>query len=289
MLSQFNVRNFFPFQIFLFIFFIPTVSVQAKEPVRFGVLSIAPPARIHAKWQPFVRYVSKQLGHEVKIIVPRGFKKMKAAAASGAIDFFYVNSHVFYRLKQKGKAIGVAQMENISGLTTSTSDIFVRSDSDIKKVEQLKGKSIAFVSRMGAGGYLAPRAYLYGKGVKTKSQTKELFTKNLSSSIHKVLLGEINAGTMCGVNYKLLGKKMDTGELRVIGQSSPYPENVIAARSTIDKKLMHKFKEVIISMPDSVEGQKVLTLMHSLKIKRFLPYDVNSETLTKKLLYMAEF
>lgn len=290
MSSKLNVRDFFFFQLFfLFLAFIPPVLVQATEPIRFGILSIAPPARIHAKWQPFVRYVSKQLGHEVKIVVPRGFKKMKAAAAAGKVDFFYVNSHVFYRLKQAGKAIDVGQMENITGSITSTSDIFVRNDSDIKTVEDLKGKSIAFVSPMGAGGYLAPRAYMYAKGVKTKNQTKEVFTKNLSNSIHQVLLGDINAGTMCGVNYKLMGKKMDTGELRIIGKSSPYPENVIAARSTIDKTLMNNFKKVVISMPDSIEGQKVLILMHSMKIKRFLAYDVKSEELTKKLLSVGQF
>lgn len=273
----------------LYIFFPTAIQAAPQEPIKFGVLSIAPPARIHAKWQPFVKYMSKQLGREVKIVVPRGFKKMKKAAAAGEVDFFYVNSHVFYRLKQAGKAVGIGQMENIAGSVTSTSDIYVRSDSDIKTVEDLKGKSIAFVSPMGAGGYLAPRAHLYSKGVNTKKQTKEVFTKNLSNSIHKVLLGEINAGTMCGVNYKLMGKKVDTGELRIISHSTPYPENVIAARSSLDNSVMEKFKKVVVSMPNSKAGQKVLTQMKSMKIKRFLAYDAKSEELTKELLNVAEF
>lgn len=289
MQSKLKVPNVLFFHISLFVTLVFPLSLQANEPIRFGILSIAPPPRIHAKWQPFVRYVSRQIGHEVKIVIPRGFKKMKTAAAAGEVDFFYVNSHVFYRLKQSGKAIGVGQMENISGLTTSTSDIFVRSDSEIKNIEQLKGKSIAFVSPMGAGGYLAPRSYLYSKGVNTKKQTKEIFTKNLSNSIHQVLLGEINAGTMCGVNYLLMGKKVNTKELRIIGKSSPYPENVIAAREGIDSSLMKKFHKIIIAMPDSIEGQKVLLLMNSMKIKRFLPYDARSEEMTKKLLQTAEF
>ncbi len=284
----FYILFFFP----CFMFFSSlshALSEEIQKPIRFGVLSIAPPARIYAKWQPFVKYVSSLLGREIQIVVPRGFKKMKAAASEGKVDFFYVNSHVFYRLKKAGKAIGVAQMENIRGSIVSTSDIFVRSDSGIKKVEQLKGKSIAFVSPMGAGGYLAPRAYLYDQGVKTKSETKEVFTKNLSNSIHKVLLGEINAGTMCGVNYKLMSKKVDTGELRVIGHSAPYPENVIAARSTIDKTLLNKFKKIVLSMPQSKAGQKVLAQMNSMKIKRFLAYDPKSEDMTKALLKDGEF
>ena len=284
MYNKLKVSHF----LLIFIILIP-LSAQAEHPVRFGILSIAPPSRIHANWQPFVRYLSKQLGHEVEIVIPRGFQKMKAAATDGKVDIFYVNSLVFYRLKQSGKAFGVAQMENISGSTTSTSDIFVRNDSEIKTIEQLKGKSIAFVSPMGAGGYLAPRSYMYSKGLKTKKQAKEVFTKNLSNSIHQVLLGEINAGTMCGVNYRLMGKKVDTGELRIIGQSLPYPENVIAARSNIDPSIIKKIKNIIFSMPDNAEGQKVLQLMHGMKIKRFLPYDIKSEEITKELLSVAEF
>ena len=53
---------------------------SAQSPIRFGVLSIAPPSRIYLKWQPFVDYVSNELGQPIEIVVPRGFKKMKQAA-----------------------------------------------------------------------------------------------------------------------------------------------------------------------------------------------------------------
>ena len=278
---------------FRFLFVLPLLSftyiAQADHAIRFGILSIAPPARIHANWQPFIRYLSKELGHEVEIVIPRGFQKMKAAAAKGQVDIFYVNSLVFYRLKQEGKAQAVAQMENITGAITSATEIFVRSDSDIKTVEQLKGKSVAFVSPMGAGGYLAPRSYLYSKGVRTKEHVTEVFTENLSNSIHQVLLGEINAGTMCGVNFRLMGQKIDTGELRIIGKSSPYPESVVAARHDLAPELRDKIMKIIIAMSENQEGQKILQNMSGMKVKRFIPYDVQSELLTKQLLTVAEF
>ena len=216
-----------------------------QDAIRFGVLSIAPPARIHAKWQPFTRYLSEQLGQPVTIVVPRGFGKMKAAAANGQVDIFYVNSHVFFRLQQEGKAVGVAQMQNIAGKVTSRSEIYVRADSGIESIEQLKGKRIAFVSPMGAGGYLAPRAYLHKNGV---TDNKEIFTKNLSNSIHQVLLGDVDAGTMCGVNYRLMSQKVDTGELRIIGASEAYPENLIAARPDLDPVLQNRIRTIIDDM-----------------------------------------
>ncbi len=97
-------------------------SIQASEilPIRFGVLSIAQPARIFAKWTPFVKHLETQLGRPVVIVVPKGFSKMKQAVANKEVDFFYVNSHVFYRLKQEGRALAVAQMQPwLDGTTVS--------------------------------------------------------------------------------------------------------------------------------------------------------------------------
>ncbi len=277
------------FTLFLSLILNLPAGAAAQTPIRFGVLSIAPPARTHAKWQPLIKYIAAELGRPVEIIVPRGFGKMKTTVEKGEVDFFYVNSHVFYRLKQTGNAVGVAQMENITGKVTSRSDIFVRRDSGITNVTQLKGKSIAFVAPMGAGGYLAPRAFLYGKGLETKTEVTEIFTKNLSSSIHKVLLGEITAATMCGVNYNLMGKKIDAGELITIGSSDDYPESVIAARSNLDPILVRRVQHIITNMSNTADGKAVLTSMSSMKIQNFLPYDASIEAITRQLLTQGQF
>ncbi|GEM_PF-972320 len=262
-------------------------ETNPTEPIRFGVLSIAPPARILAKWQPFADYLSVKLGHPVEIVVPRGFGRMKEAVTKGQVDFFYINSHVFYRLKQVGQAIGVAQMQNLDGKTTSRSEIFVRSDSGISDISDLKGKQIAFISPMGAGGYLAPRAYLRSHGVKSGDEVDETFTRNLSTSIHKVLLKETGAASMCGVNFRLMGEKVDTGELKIIAASDEYPENLIAARADLDPKQVGRFRQIIVTMQDDPEGFGVLTGMTAMKIRRFLPYDPAMEDITRKLLEQA--
>jgi len=252
--------------------------------IRFGVLSIAQPSRIFAKWQPFADYMSRQLGQPVEIVVPRGFGKMKDAIAKGEIDFFYINSFVFYRLKQEGKAIAVAQMQNIAGKTISRSEVFVRRDSGIEKIIDLKGKNIAFVSPMGAGGYMAPRARLYNAGLISGVDIEEVFTKNLSNSIHGVLLGDYNAATMCGVNYKLMSAKIETGELKVLTVSDEYPENVIGAHTGLSPKLITDFRNTLLSIVDNPEGRELLNTMHSMKIKSFVAYDESMEEMTKDLI-----
>lgn len=257
---------------------------EEQQTIRFGVLSIAQPSRIFTKWQPFADYMSQQLGQPVEIVVPRGFGKMKTTIAAGEVDFFYINSHVYYRLKQEGKAIAIAQMLNIADETTSRSEIFVRRDSDINNIDDLKGKHIAYVSPMGAGGYLAPRAYLNKSGLEGGVDIRETFTKNLSNSIHGVLLNDYDAAAMCGVNYKLMSKKIETGELRIVAVSDIYPENVIGARSDLPEKLIEQFRNELLTMEENPKGNKLLSDMHSMKIKSFVKYDEAMDEMTKNLL-----
>ena len=86
---------------------------SSASELRLGILSIAPPSRIYKSWQPFAEYLAVQMAQPVSLVVPRGFKTMKDTAEKGEVDFFYVNSYVFYRLKQEGKAIGILQMKNV--------------------------------------------------------------------------------------------------------------------------------------------------------------------------------
>lgn len=275
---------------FLFLFALSLNSYSSElEDLNLGILSLSPPSKIYRNWKPFADYLSSQLNIKVNIVAPRGFGKLKKMAEKNKVDLFYVNSHIFYRLKKSGKAIAVAQMFNIADSTTSQSSIFVRSDSNIMDVSHLKGKTVAFVSPMGAGGYLAPRAYMYEQGIKTKQQTHEIFTKNLTNSIYDVLLGKADAATMCGVNYQLMSKKLDTGELKVIASSTKYPENVLAARPDLEPSLLKKIKKVILSMPENKKGQEILTSLRKMKIKKFVPYDPEVEKLTQKLLQSGEF
>lgn len=272
--------------VFLLFLFSTSALAEQKQTIKFGVLSIAPPARIFAKWQPFADHMSRVTGYSIELVVPRGFKKMKRAVVDRELDIFYINSHVFYRLKQEGHAVGLAQMKNIAGGVTSKSEIFVRRDSGIKSVDQLKGK-LAFVSPMAAGGYLAPRAFLYKKGLYEGEKIKEVFTKNLSNSIHGVLLKDYRASTMCGVNFKLMSRKIETGELFVLGVSDEFPEPLLAARPDINQDFKAKFTKHVLSLPNSEAGKELLISMHSMKIQKFVAYDEKLEKVTVKLLETA--
>lgn len=284
----------YPALILLLVFclIIPVGKLHADESpaaIRLGIISIASPSKIYTQWKPFAEYIMTQTGRKVELVVPKGFNKIKQGIEDKAIDIFYVNSYVFYRLKEEGKVKPLAQMVNLNGTTTSKSILFVRNDSGINTLQDLIGEKVAFISPMGAGGYLAPREKFHQYGIKTPTDTDEQFTSNLSSSIHKVLTGEVKAGTMCGLNFKLMSERIATGDLKIIAETEKYPENVFGARADLEPRLQKHLAEIIIHMENTLDGSVVLKNMHDMKILRFSPYDDRIENITRSLIKNTEF
>jgi ABC-type phosphate/phosphonate transport system substrate-binding protein len=110
-----------------------SLADQVTE-IRLGILTAGKPLPVNTIWRPFGDYMGQQLGSSVEIVVISNFEEMLKAINEKSIDFFYINSHVFYRLKQKEKAVAVAQMKNTLGKITSQSEFIVRRDSSIETV-----------------------------------------------------------------------------------------------------------------------------------------------------------
>ena len=278
-----------------FIFFLSSITLATalattkQAPIKLGVLSIAPPAKIFKQWTPFADYLAAQIGRDVEIIVPRGFQKIKEAVANGEVDIFLVNSLIYYRLKQKGKVVPIAQIYNTNDSVYNQGVLIARTDSKIKSLKDLKGQKIAFVSPMGAGGYLAQRAKFYIAGVKTKTETKEVFTKNLTTSLHKVILGDVKAAAMCGISFKLMSQRIDTGELEEVAVSETFAESAFGANPNLSDKWRDQISTTIINMDKNEAGRKILKEMKKLKIKKFVKYDPKVEDVTRELIKNAEF
>jgi ABC-type phosphate/phosphonate transport system substrate-binding protein len=97
----------------------------------------------------------------------------------------------------------------------------------------------------------------------------------------------MDSATMCGLNYKLLSKKIDTGELRIIGTSDDYPENILGAHPAFSNEDREKITDIIVNMHNDAQGREVLKAMEDMKVKDFVKYNKEVEVVTEKLLREA--
>jgi ABC-type phosphate/phosphonate transport system substrate-binding protein len=228
-------------------------------------------------------------GYKIKLIVRQKIPRIASMVEKDEVDFVFLNSLLFDGFHQDKKLVPVAQVQNIAGNWFSKSVIFVRGDSKIKTFNELKGVDMSYLGKASPGGYLAPRAVMENKGINTKKDIDELFTRSVSKSIHNVLLGKTKAGAVCNVMFNLLSRKIDTGDLKIIGESENFPESVIGANSKLPPSVIEKVKNTILGMKDSVEGQLAFDNLHKLKIGHFVPYHEESTQMIEKLKTDAQF
>ena len=254
-------------------------SQAANDEISMAILMPAPAKKIHKNWQPLADYLTKEMGQPVKIVTPRGHDQAKAALAT--VDFIYANSYLYSLLATDSKVTAIAQMKNTGNSVYSQGRFLVRNDSTITSIKDLKDKKMALISRYGAGSYLAPRASLAQQGLDIEKDVDVEYTKSLKKAAYMVMLGDADVAVMCEVNYEILSKRIDTGDLRFFDKTEFFPEALMFTTKDPDSTLVKRFRKALLSENSSRKG--ALKTLHGMKIGTFIEYDPAVEEKINKL------
>ena len=283
MKKELKISTLLSIAIFLLLSVTWVNSFAAVKELRMAILMPAPPKKIHKNWQPLADYLTKAMGQPVKIVTPRGLNQAKDALEN--VDFVYANSYLYSLLGKDAKVEAIAQMKNTGDSVYSKGRFLVRNDSPIKNASDLKGKKIALISPYGAGSYLAPRAYLAKSGLDIDKDVSVEYTKNLKKAAYMVLLGEADTAVMCEVNYEILSRRIDTGDLRFFDKTEAFPEAVMFTPRDVKSDIVIRFQQALLA--DNESRKQALNSLHNMKIGTFIPYDPSVEDRIKELSNQA--
>jgi len=143
---------------------------------------------------------------------------------------------------QKRNAGQILLAGEIDGLNSYRSYWLALKEKPYNKVEDLKGKPVAFASKTSTSGYLIPLYDLKQKGLLKEPNPEAFFGKgNLFygtgyvSAVERVLNGEAEAAA---VSYYVLDKDKhltveQRAKLKKVAEQGPVPTHIIAIRSSI--------------------------------------------------------
>ena len=146
------------------------------------------------------------------------------------------------------------------GEPTIKGALFVRQDSGITSLQQLKGKTILF----GGGprammSYVVPTYLLKQAGLE-KGDYAETYAINPPNAILATYLKRADAGGAGEVVRRLpvVSAKIDVSELNVIAQSEPLPHLPWAVKKELPQALKHRIQQLLINLKNSEEGREIL-------------------------------
>jgi phosphonate transport system substrate-binding protein len=201
-------------------------------------------------------FLSKKLGKPVEVIVPLSAAVITEGFANGTVDLGYLSATDMV-VAQKRKAGEVLLAGEIDGKNSYQSYWLSLKEKPYNKVEDLKGKAVAFASKTSTSGYLIPMYDLKQKGLLTKPNGEEFFgAGNLFfgtgyvSAVERVLNGQAEAAA---VSYYVLDKDKhltpeQRAKLRKVAEQGPVPTHLIAIRSSIPEADRAAVKSALLTM-----------------------------------------
>lgn len=228
------------------------------------------------------KYLSSALGQKV---LPEIFANHDAEAnaiVAGRIDFAWMPPLQAFNA-QIGGATLITKLVR-GGATTYRSVFFVRGDSKLQKLEEVKAAKVGWVEANSATGHVFPLGMLArAKLLPSALFSKEEYLGNHDAVCKAVWGKQVDLGATLADEPGPSGKLEITGcknslkgeaaKLRVLAVSEPVPNDVIAVRKGLDPKVVAKLREVVLAMPASPEGKAILK--DSLKADGVAPLGAN--------------
>jgi len=239
------------------------------ESLTLGFISSSPMEESR-RFSPLASYLARQLQSE-------GIGKGNVVAANSieAMSSLLRTSHVDIYIDGFFPAMAVSRLSGSklllrrwkNGGSDYKSVILTRKDSRIAILEHLGGKVIAFDEPFSSFGYFVPRVELLkiaflvlsdrpGAGPVKGDEVRYVFSRGDTNTIYMVANGKVAAGAVDDQKYHALAKNLDG--LKILHETASFLRQIVSHRADFPVKLLTKVNNVLLNMPRTAEGRKVL-------------------------------
>jgi len=211
------------------------------------------PTDLMATGEEFGQVLGKLVGMPVRVTVASDYAAVIEALRNRTADLAFVHPGGYVLASREAKATIVAK--NLwHGKSSFTSRIYVRRDAGIKTVEDLRGKTIAFVDPASSSGYIYPMVLLIKRGLVTNRDPKSFFKEVVFSGAHDasmraLLNGHVDAiASFDRAREQYLKDAAERERLIFVAETEPIPEAGIAARDGLDPATFAKVRAALLQI-----------------------------------------
>ena len=197
-------------------------------------------------------YLADELGVDVEGFVTIDHAAAVEALRHGDADISFMGA-LPYVLAHQQIGAQVVLAEVYRGSPTYTSRIFVRKDSGIRTLADLRGKSIAFADPISESGYLYPLDMFAEAGFLERGADPESFFSNYyfaggyQQAIQAVAHGYVDAaGASQFADLLLTAEQLP--DVTWIAESTPIPSHAVIARRDVDAELLQGFVRAMLQL-----------------------------------------
>jgi phosphonate transport system substrate-binding protein len=211
------------------------------------------PTALKEAGDAFVRTLTQVSGVPVRALVASDYAGVVEALRSRRVDLAFVHP-VGYVLANREAGCRILVRDVWQGKTAYTARFYVRKDRGIRRVEDLRGRTVAFVDPASSSGYIYPMVLLMKQGLVRDRDPKSFFREALFSGTHEaalqaVLHGRVDAAASFDTAPELYLKDPAlVAQFGWVAETPEIPEAGICARPGVPAELLAKLKRALLAI-----------------------------------------
>lgn len=255
------------------------------------------PKTHYEQLKPLLDYVVPRMAdvgiREGRVLMARDAQQMASYLRRGQVDWVTETAGTAMLLQQRSNAQPLLLTER-DGVSRYRSVFFVRHDSGLTGLDDLRGRSVAFQNNASTSAYFIPAIALLRRRLplslllspmdKPSDQTVGyVFARselNIGAWVHKRL---VDAGTMSDIDWNNPARVPPSfrQDMEVIHISEPVPRALEMVRGDLDPKVQERLREVLIEAAGDPRAQDALK--YFFRTTRFMPIDAETRQVLERL------
>jgi phosphonate transport system substrate-binding protein len=239
-------------------------------PLTVGSISLEPAAETR-KFLPLVRYLAQELRpdgiDDGKVIVAGSIRQMAAFIREGKVDLYIDSTFPTLAVSRlSGSRLLLRRWKK--GMSEYSTVIFTRQESEITRLEDLKGKMIAFEEPFSSSGYFLPKRALVRAGLVAvpKGEAADpvgpeevgyVFSNTDESTVVWVLRGKVAAGAMDHQSFQEKAKG-SLPRLKIVHETFAIPRQLVSYRADLPPSLVTRIRGILLEMAQREGGREAL-------------------------------
>jgi len=230
----------------------PSSVFAAPEGLRLAFIPQENPEKLLGDIPTITAWLAKAINQPVKGFVTSDHAAAVEALRNGDADISFMGALPFVLAETEVGAQALLS-EVYRGEAQYRGRVFVRRDSDVKRLKDLKGRDIAFADPISESGYLFPldlfvKAELVAEGTRGGAFFGNIyFAGGYQQAMQAVAEGIVDAAAASQYADMLLTPEQQQ-EVTWIAESQPIPSHVVVARQGLDPGMRAAFIEAMLKL-----------------------------------------